>query len=73
MSTGPSCSRAACTEGINLRSFGHGHATNTIGLAQLREIRIQQRSCGVVPLVEELLPLAYHAKKSVVDDRNVDL
>src|SRR5579863_3216884 len=57
----------------HLGSLGDRHAMNSVGLAEFRKIRIEQRSGGIVPLVEEFLPLTHHSEEPVIDDRDVDL
>src|SRR5271165_7194889 len=63
------------------RAYGWDHvaalvaddAADAVGLAKLFEIRAEQRSGFVIPLVEELLPLAHHTQIAVVNDGDVHL
>src|SRR6266849_1806602 len=58
--------------GHNLRTLAHGHAADSVGLAEFGEVGVEQGRCLVVLLVEEFLPLANHAEISVVDDGDVN-
>src|SRR3954454_19381980 len=59
--------------GHHLRAFSNRHTANSISLAQLCEVGIEQRCCRVIALVKKLLPLPDHAQESVVDDGDVHL
>src|SRR5215471_20771312 len=59
--------------GHNLRALCNGLTSNSVGFCQLLEIRIQKRSCLVIAVIEEFLPLPHHSQVAVVDDGNVHL
>ena len=50
----------------------HRRCLDAIGFGELRKIRVQQRRCRVVALVEKFLPLPHHPEEAIVNDGNVD-
>src|SRR5580698_988386 len=50
----------------------NGAALNAVRVGQLDEVGADEGRGFVVATIEELLPLAHHAEKTVVDDGNVD-
>ncbi len=59
-------------DGIEIADFLDPQSHRSIGVRKLDEIRRRiQITRGVAPFVEQILPLADHAVKSIVEDNNL--